>query len=193
MDYHKEQTLVLVKPDGLSRGLVGEVIKRFEVKAFKLAALKMVKPTEAHIRKHYLSTKEQLEGMGNKTLESLEKYKIDPIKQLGTKDPMEIGRIINNWNVEFLSSGPVVAIVFEGLHAVEMGRKIVGNTLPSKADIGTIRGDFSVDSPLMANIRKRPIRNIVHASGSTEEAKREIRHWFSTKEVYEYNTKADMY
>ena len=184
MDYHKEKTLILIKPDGVSRGLVGEVIKRFETKAFKLVALKMIKPTRAHIRKHYLSTKEQLEGMGNKTLENLKKHGIDPAKQMGTGDPMEIGKMINNWNVEFLSSGPVVAIVFEGLHAVEMGRKIAGNTLPIKAELGTIRGDFSSDSPLSANSQNRTVKNIVHASGSIEEAKREISHWFSKNDAF---------
>ena len=105
---------------------------------------------------------------------------------MGTDIPLEIGKMINNWNFEFISSSPVVAIIVEGLHAVDMARKIAGTTLPFKADIGTIRGDFSVDSPILGNLNKRPVRNIVHASGSIEEAKREIKHWFLSKEIFDY-------
>jgi len=182
----KEQTLILAKPDALQRGLVGEIIKRFEARGFKVAGLKMVKPSSDHVKKHYLATQEQLGGMGNKSLENLRQLGLDPLKILGTDDPMKIGRMVNNWNFEFLSSAPVVAMVFEGPHAVEMGRKIVGNTLPFKAEIGTIRGDFSVDSSTLGNFNKRPIRNIVHASGSVLEAKREIKHWFLKKELFSY-------
>jgi len=182
----REQTLILAKPDALQRGIVGEIIRRFEIRGLKIVGLKMVKPTADHIRKHYLATKEQLEGMGNKSLENLNQLGLDPKKILGTDDPMKIGTMINNWNFEFLASNPVVAMVFEGPHAVEMARKIVGNTLPFKADIGTIRGDFSVDSSTLGNFNKRPIRNIVHASGSIPEAKREIIHWFSEKELFQY-------
>lgn len=182
---HLEQTLILAKPDALQRGLVGEIVKRFEMKGYKLAGLKMVKPTQSHIAKHYLSTTEQLVGMGNKTLETLAKHQQDPVKLLGSKDPKIIGRMINKWNVEFLTSGPVVAMVFQGAHAVEMGRKIVGNTIPAKAELGTIRGDYSVESPLLANDRKRSVRNLVHASGTIEEARREIKHWFKAAELFQ--------
>ena len=182
----KEQTLILAKPDALKRGLVGEIIRRFEIKGYRLMALKMLKPSKGHVRKHYLPTKEQLEGMGNKTLENFKKHSIDPMHAMGSAHPMDIGKIINEWNVDFLSSGPVVAIVFQGLHAVEIGRKIVGATIPANADMGTIRGDYSVDSPLIANKNKRTIHNLVHASGSVEEAKREIKHWFASKELHDY-------
>lgn len=180
----KERTLILVKPDGIERGLVGEVLKRFENRGFRLVGLKLIRPSPLHIKKHYLATKQQLEGMGNKTLETLKKHGKSPIKEMGTDNPLEIGKIINSWNINFLSSGLVAAVVFEGLHAVEMGRKIVGSTIPANAEVGTIRGDFSVDSPISANIDKRPIRNIVHASGSISEAEREIKHWFSKKELF---------
>lgn len=183
----KDQTLILVKPDGLQRGLVGEVIKRFENRGLKLVGIKMMKASVAHTKQHYLPTKEQLEGMGNKTLATLTSSGMDPKKSMGTDSPLEIGKMINAWNFEFLSSGPLVAMVFEGPHAAEMGRKIVGHTLPYKAEIGTLRGDFSVDSPILGNLNKRPVRNIVHASGDTKEAKREIKHWFSPKELFEYS------
>jgi nucleoside-diphosphate kinase len=182
----KDQTLILVKPDGLQRGLVGEVIKRFESRGLKLVGIKMMKASVAHTKIHYLPTKEQLEGMGSKTLETLKSSGMDPKKSMGTDSPLEIGKMINAWNFEFLSSGPLVAMVFEGPHAAAMGRKIVGNTLPYKAEIGTLRGDFSVDSPILGNLNKRPVRNIVHASGDAVEAKREIKHWFSSKELFEY-------
>ena len=106
---------------------------------------------------------------------------------MGTDVPMKIGEIINEWNVEFLSGTPVVAMVFQGLHVVEMGRKIVGATVPANAEMGTIRGDYSSDSPLMANAAKRTIRNLVHASGDVVEAQREIKHWFTPKELHEYS------
>jgi len=190
IDPKKEQTLIVAKPDALQRGLVGEIIRRFELKGFKLVALKMTKADKNHVRKHYLPTKEQLGGMGGKTLENFKKHGINPVKQMGSDDPLKIGEIINEWNIEFLSSGPVVAIVFQGLHAVEMGRKIVGATIPANAEMGTIRGDYSSDSPLMANADKRTIRNLVHASGDVKEATREIKHWFTPKELHEY-TRAD--
>ena len=190
IDPKKEQTLIVAKPDALQRGLVGEIIRRFELKGFKLVALKMTKADKNHVRKHYLPTKEQLGGMGGKTLENFKKHGINPVKQMGSDDPLKIGEIINEWNIEFLSSGPVVAIVLQGLHAVEMGRKIVGATIPANAEMGTIRGDYSSDSPLMANADKRTIRNLVHASGDVKEATREIKHWFTPKELHEY-TRAD--
>lgn len=182
----KEQTLILAKPDALQRGIVGEIIRRFETRGFKIVGLKMIQPSADHIKKHYLATREQLEGMGNKSLENLKQLGLDVIKVLGTDNALEIGKMINDWNFGFLSSSPVVAMVFEGPHAVDMARKIVGNTLPFKADLGTIRGDFSVDSSTLGNFNKRPIRNIVHASGSISEAKREIKHWFSQKEIFQY-------
>lgn len=182
----KEKTLILIKPDGMQRGLVGEIIKRFESRGLKIVALKIIKPSRAHIQKHYLATKEQLEGMGNKTLDDLKLTGLDPVKELGTNNPMRIGRMINNWNFEFLSSGLVVAVVLQGFRAVEMARKIVGHTIPAKADLGTIRGDFSIDAPLLGNTRKRAMRNIVHASSSVPDAKREIRHWFSDNEIFDY-------
>ena len=182
----KEQTLILAKPDAMQRGLVGEIIKRFENRGLKIVGLKMIKPTSAHVKKHYLSTKEQFEGMGNKSLDNLQQLGLDSMKVLGTKNALQIGKMVNNWNFEFLSSSPVAAMVFEGPHAVEMARKIVGFTLPFKAEIGTIRGDFSVDSSTLGNFNKRPIRNLVHASGSIYEAKREVKRWFSKKELFSY-------
>src|SRR3989344_8526519 len=127
-DFKKEKTLILAKPDAMARGLVGEIIKRFEQRGYKLIAMKMVKANESHVREHYRATDEQLGGMGNKTLENYAKFGKNVIDDFGTEDPIKIGEVINTWNVDFLTSGPIVAIVFQGLHAVEQGRKMVGHT-----------------------------------------------------------------
>ncbi len=181
-----ERTLLLVKPDGVKRGLIGESIHRLEQRGLKVIALKMVHPTKEHIEGFLPKSDKWLEGMGNKTLGTYEQYKIDPVKELGTKDPLKIGKMIKEWLIEFWLSGPVVAVVISGIHAIDMVRKIVGNTLPSKADMGTIRGDYSVDSPVFANMDKRAIHNVVHASGDPEEAAHEVEHWFAPEEIHDY-------
>lgn len=183
----KERTVVLVKPDGVKRGLVGEILTRFEKAGLKIAALKMVWVDKAMVKKHYPDSRaELLRGMGEKTLATYEKYGKDPKEALGTKDALEIGRMVNQWNVDFLSSGPVVAILLEGLHAIDSARLIAGPTLPVFAPGGTIRGDYSIDSPALANEKKRAVRNLVHASGNTEEAKYEEELWFHKNEIHNY-------
>jgi nucleoside-diphosphate kinase len=177
---------MLVKPDGVKRGLVGECIGRIEQRGLKIIALKMILADEKTARGHYPGTDEWLRGMGGKTLESYAKYGKDPVKELGTNDPLKIGKMIYGWNTDFLTSGPMVAIIISGIHAVDMVRKIVGKTLPSFAEMGTIRGDYSVDSPVLANDGRRAIRNLVHASGDPSEAAHEIRHWFSADEIHSY-------
>ncbi|KKU47626.1 nucleoside-diphosphate kinase [Candidatus Uhrbacteria bacterium RIFCSPHIGHO2_02_FULL_47_29] len=182
----EEKTVVLVKPDGVKRGLVGEVIRRIEQRGLKIIALRMVTPTKEQAHDHYPNTEIWMRGMGEKTLENYRTYGKDPIKEIGTNDPLEIGKMAAQWNIEFLMSGPVVAMIVEGIHAIAMVRKIVGSTLPSKADMGTIRGDYSVDSPTLANADKRAIHNVVHASGDESEAEHELKHWFSKEEVHSY-------
>lgn len=182
----EERTFVLVKPDGVKRGLVGECLKRFEQRGLKLIALKLVRAGEEHARRHYPGTEKWLRGMGDKTLETYAKYGKDPIQEAGTVDPLEIGKIIYGWNTEFLTSGPVVAMIISGVHAIDMVRKIVGKTVPALAEVGTIRADFSVDSPVSANFGKRAIHNVIHASGDIEEAVHEIEHWFSPEEIHDY-------
>ena len=182
----EEKTVLLVKPDGVKRGLVGEVIKRVESRGLKIISLKMIVASEDMARDHYPNTDGWLRGMGEKTLDNYRQYGKDPIKELGTDDPLEIGKEIAGWNVDFLTSGPIVAMVIQGIHAVDMVRKIVGKTIPAVAEIGTIRGDFSVDSPTLANIGKRAIHNVVHASGDSSEAAHELEHWFKSEEIHEY-------
>ena|SRR3989344_5515261 len=181
-----ERTVMLIKPDGVKRGLIGESIKRVEQRGLKIIAIKMVMVSEEQARKHYPGTEQWLRGMGQKTLETYAKYNKDPMKELGTADTLEIGKMIYDWNIELFMSGPVVAILISGIHAIDMVRKIVGKTIPAFAEMGTIRGDYSVDSPALANESKRAIRNIVHASGDSLEAVHEVSHWFTQKEIHDY-------
>lgn len=182
----EERTLVVIKPDGVKRGLTGEIISRFEKAGIKVVGLKMIKPTRDFLKRHFPGTKEWITGMGEKTLDNYKKYKLDPIKDFKTKDPYEIGKNIFNWNIDEYESGPVVAIALEGNHVVDNVRMIVGNTLPVKAEPGTIRGDYSIDSPALANKEKRAVRNIIHASGDLPESAREINHWFGAEDTFEY-------
>ncbi len=186
MKLKEEQTLVLVKPDGVKRGLIGEIIRRIEQRGLKIIALKMFQATKAELTKHYSDAEANLGAMGEKTLATYQKYGMDPAKEIGTADPVEIGRKVHGWITDFMTSGPLVKIIVQGLHAVEMIRKLVGNTMPSQAEMGTIRGDYSVDSAVLANAQKRGIRNLIHASGNLAEAETEIDLWFKTGEIHEY-------
>ncbi len=182
-----ERTLIVVKPDGVVRGLSGEILNRFEKAGLKLVAAKMVSVSKDLAEKHYPVDREELwEGIGNKTLDHYKELEEDASKLLGTDDPKEIGNMVRVWLIEYISSGPVLAVVLEGPHAVEMVRKMSGHTLPLKSAPGTIRGDYSFDSSYLANTGKRAIKNLVHASGTLEEAQYEIPLWFSNDEIVSY-------
>lgn len=186
-DIMKEHTVVLIKPDGVKRGIVGEIITRFEKTGLKIVALKLIWVDKDIATKHYPEARtELLKGIGQKTLDTYAKYGRDPKEEFDSIEPVEIGKIVNKWNIDLITSGPVVAIVLEGPHAIENVRMIVGNTLPVFAVPGTIRGDYSVDSPALANARKRAVKNIVHASGNAEEAKYEEQLWFRKPEIQNY-------
>ena len=187
MDLMEERTLLVVKPDGVLRGLVGEILSRFERVGLKIVAAKFTHADKELAEKHYPKDRKELWlGIGKKTLDNYQSFNADPKKLLGTNDPEEIGALVRVWLLEYISSGPVLAVVFEGAHAVELVRKICGNTLPQLALPGTIRGDFSFDSSFLANTAKRAIKNLVHASGSLDEAKYEIPLWFSPEEILTY-------
>lgn len=182
-----EQPVVLIKPDGVKRGLIGEIIQRFEKVGLKIVSMKMVWIDKEMVQKHYPDDRiEFLRGMGEKTLKTYEEYGKDANEELGTMDPLKIGRMINNWNMDFLTSGPVVAMLLKGLHAIDNVRMITGNTLPVFAQPGSIRGDFSLDSPALANEKKRSVRNLIHASGNKEEAEYERELWFHEDDIYDY-------
>jgi len=152
-----ERSLVLLKPDAVDRGLVGEIISRFEKTGLKIAGLKLVWPEEEHASKHY------------------------------TEDlAARRGQHVRDLMIEMLTSGPIVAVVLEGVEAVEIVRKMVGTTEPKAAAPGTIRGDYAHVSFKHADSKKIGVYNLVHASGSVEEAVSEIAVWFSPQELHEY-------
>ncbi|MDD5417458.1 MAG: nucleoside-diphosphate kinase [Candidatus Nanoarchaeia archaeon] len=152
-----EQSLVLIKPDGVERGLIGEVINRFERRGMKITALKMVWADENLAMKHYTD---------------------DITKRRGEK--------VRNMLVKFITEGPIVAMVVEGADAVEVVRKIVGATEPKSALPGTIRGDYCHISFSHADSIEVPIKNVIHSSGNAEEAKQEISIWFKPQEILDY-------
>lgn len=180
----KEKTLVIIKPDGVQRTLIGEIIKRYERIGLKLVGLKMLIPSEEMAIKHYYEVGGDawIKEVGRKAAEAYEKK--------GEKSPFatfeENGQAILKSNAKYLSSGPVVAMVWQGAGAVELVRKITGSTAPSLADVGTIRGDFTLDSYALADTDQRSIRNLIHASGTPDEAALEIPIWFKTNELLDY-------
>lgn len=186
-----ERTYVMIKPDGVKKGLIGEVIRRFEQRDLKIVALEMFQPTFEEMDNHYPKDMEWLTRLGGKTLSTYEKYKVNPMQEFGTDDPAKIGPEIRKWLIEYMLSAPLVKMVVEGAHAVDTVRKICGPTLPYLADMGTIRGDFSNDSPVQANIEKRAVANILHASETPEEAAHEIEHWFGAKKMHGYKRHGD--
>lgn len=185
-NFKEEKTVVLIKPDGVARGLIGEVIHRFERAGLKIVALSMYWATKKQMDDHYPKDETWIKRLGTKTLATYQKYGLDPMKELKTKDELEIGRQVRNWIIEYMTSAPIVKMIVSGVHAVDMVRKMAGATFPALAEMGTIRADFSVDSPAIANREKRSVHNIVHASETPEEAEHEIEHWFSPEEIHEY-------
>jgi nucleoside-diphosphate kinase len=188
-----EKTVVLIKPDGIARSLVGELISRFEKVGLKMVAMKMIWVEKDVVGKHYSDNEAYLTSIGTKTLANYEKYGVDPNESLGTKNPLEIGKKVRGMNMEFMSSGPVIAILLEAPGVIKIVRKIVGSTFPESAIPGTIRGDFSYDSAYMSNMNKRTTRNLVHASGNKEDAEFERKLWFKESEIYSYKTLAETF
>ena len=157
-----EQTLVLIKPDGVQRGLVGEVIKRFEQRGLKIVGLKLTHVDDDLAKKHYTE---------------------DISRRRGEK--------VRNKLLKFIISGPVIAIVVEGVDAIENVRKIIGDTESKSALPGTIRGDFSHISFEHADTKEIPVKNLVHASANKEDATNELSLWFSIDEIYDYKRAED--
>ncbi len=178
----KERTLVIVKPDGVQRSLIGEIIKRYERTGLKLVGLKMIVPTEDFIKKHYTVDPDWFIKTGTKTIESYKKKGKTP----PSEDPLKITEVILKNLTKFMTAGPVIAMVWQGMHAVGIVRKITGGTEPLTSDVGTIRGDLTIDSYEASDIDGRAVRNLVHASGSSEEAEKEIMLWFKPEELLNY-------
>jgi nucleoside-diphosphate kinase len=183
-----EKTLVLIKPDGIARSLIGRIISRFEDIGLKIVGMKMVWVDKNFAGKHYPLDEIWAKNVFEKTKTTHEKEG----KPFPHKDYLEFGRMIQGWNIDFLVEGPVIAMVIEGPHAIEIVRKIVGNTEPKQSSPGTIRGDFAmIESYAVANNQGRVFRNLIHASDSVETANKEMALWFRKEEVHSYTKDLD--
>lgn len=182
-----EQTLLIVKHDGVSRGLMGKIIKRIEAVGLKLVAMEFLQSTDDMGNSHYPNSNKWFAKIGERTLREYTEKGIDAKIILGTNDPIEIGKQVKQWLTDYISAGPVLAMIWEGPGAVQIVRKLVGDTIPANAAVGTVRGDFGIDTAELANEQQRPIYNIVHASGEVAEAKEEIALWFADKEIFSYD------
>ena len=180
----REQTLIILKPDAVQRTLVGEIVGRFERVGLKIVAMKFMRATPEVIERHYLVDPEWREKTGTKIRGNLEKAGED----VSGKTDRELGQVVLDRLTAYIASGPVLAAVLEGAHAIDLTRKLVGGTEPLSSDVGTIRGDYVIDSYSLADGDNRSVRNLVHASSSTEDAAAEIALWFDNSEILEYST-----
>jgi nucleoside-diphosphate kinase len=181
-----EQTLVLIKPDAVQRGIVGEIITRFERCGLKMVGMKLVYATKDIAGEHYADDETWLKSVGEKTLASYEKKGIKL-----NRTALEHGRLVRQQLMDFIAMSPIVALVLEGENAVAHVRKLVGPTAPSDALPGTIRGDYSFETYAMADTLERPLQNLIHASGAVDEAKREIKVWFTPAEIHAWSRVED--
>jgi len=177
----KERTFVLLKPDAVQRTLIGETIHRIERTGLKLVALKIMLPTREQAMEHYFKDDAWCEDKGTKTVATIKAQGKEP-----AKSAVEYGRDIVIALADFVTSGPVVVMIWQGNEAVGVVRKLAGGTEPTTSDVGTIRGDFTIDSYRMANTDARAVRNLIHCSDKPEEAEREINIWFKKDEVVNY-------
>ena len=182
----EEKTIALIKPDGVKRGLVGEIISRIERRGLKIISLEMIQANREQIDEHYPKDEKWIRRLGEKTAKNYKDYGVDIKEEFGTEDHLEIGKKVRSWLVDYLTSGPMVKIIIKGIHAINMVRKLAGSTMPGEAEMGTIRGDFSVDDATAANRDKRAIHNILHVSETPEEAEHELNFWFAAEDIYDY-------
>lgn len=181
-----ERTLAIIKPDGVQRGLIGDIVHRFERAGLKVVGMKMVWPTKELIGKHYTDDEHFLKSIGQKALDAATAR-----GQAMKETALEIGTRVRLSNMRYMSTGPVIAFVLEGNTAVQTVRNIIGGTNPLTADIGTIRGDLTIDDFTQADAEGRSVRNLMHASGDLAEAQREIALWFTDDELHAYQTVMD--
>lgn len=186
-----EKTLIIIKPDAVQRGIVGAIFEYFENTGLKLLAAKMVRPEKEVIKKHYPGTPDWIAEMGEKTIDSFKKANLDVKKKLGTDSPHELGKFVYDRLIKYWLEGPIIVSVWEGPHAVLTARKIRGHTIPSLAEVGTIHAYYSYDSSVLSATLDRVVKTFIHASGSKEEAEREIKYWFGTVEFKNYERDID--
>jgi nucleoside-diphosphate kinase len=183
MDNHpkKERTFIILKPDAIQRGLMGEIVSRIEKTGLKFTAMKMLVPKAEQCWAHYNKDDAWFRSKGERIVKGRQENGL-PIE----KEAIEYGKDIIQQLVTFMTSGPVLAAVIEGNQAVGIVTKIVGGTEPLTSDIGTIRGDLTIDSYDMAGIDERAVRNLIHCSDKPEEAAREIKIWLDESEIMKY-------
>jgi len=186
MELQEERTLVLLKPDAVQRNLIGEIISRFERVGLKIVALKFLLPTKEQAYKHYVKNEEEIVALGNRSIEGKKKNGV-----IVKETPKELGQSIVDRLVRFLSSSPVAAIVLEGNQAIAVTRKLVGSTEPLQSAVGTVRGDYTVDSYALADNGDRAVRNLVHASANQFDSEYEIKVWFNEEEIVSYKNVRD--
>lgn len=161
-----QRSLVVCKPDAVQRGIVGEILQRFERVGLKIVGMKMVMPDEKQYERHYEEIGQMITRRGEQTF---------------------------RYNLAYMMTGPVIAIVLEGVECVPLVRKIVGPTEPKSAEMGTIRGDYAHMSFGYSDTKGMGVPNLIHASGSVEEAKKEIKLWFADEELYDYSDLNEKY
>ncbi|HCC67862.1 TPA: nucleoside-diphosphate kinase [Patescibacteria group bacterium] len=183
-----ERTLLIFKPDVVQRQITGELISRFEKKGFKIVGMKMVLPTVKQVGEHYIDEEKYLIGVGDKA----KKGAIARGEDVTDWNSLKVGEQIRKWNVDYLTCGPVLAIVMEGFNIITGVRKMLGTTSPADADVGTIRMDYSLDCYALADEQARSTRSMIHASDSVESAEREIPLWFKKEELVDYKTAIEM-
>lgn len=176
-----EQTLVIIKPDGVQRSSMGEIMTRIERTGLKFVAVKFLVPQADQCWKHYNKNDEWFLAKGTRVIQDRTTHGM-PIE----KEPMEYGKDLIQANVDFFTSGPVLALVVAGNQSVAIVKKLVGGTEPLTSDVGTIRGDLTVDSYALSSLDNRAVRNLIHCSDSPEEAQREIPLWFDASEITSY-------
>jgi nucleoside-diphosphate kinase len=182
----QERTFVILKPDAVQRGLIGDIIKRIESTGLKLVALKLVMATEDQLWRHYDKDDEWYAKKGARTIEERKNAGL-PIE----KEAIEYGKDIIRALVKFMSCAPIVPMIWEGNQASGIVKKIVGATEPLSSDGGTIRGDYTIDSYELASVDNRAVRNLIHCSDPASDADREIPIWFSPEEILRYRLIVD--
>jgi nucleoside-diphosphate kinase len=175
----KERSLLLIKPDVLQRQIVGEILTRFERKGFKMIAMKMLNATKEQVGEHYEDREDYLTEVGEKAKKGAEARGED----ISNWDSLERGKMIRQRNIQYLTCGPIVAMVLEGYGVISGVRKLLGSTSPASGDVGTIRDDYSLDTYQLADVVARSTRTMIHASDSVENAQRELAIWFNEDEL----------
>ncbi len=186
-----EKTLIIIKPDAVKRGLIGTIVDTFEKVGMKLLAAKMLRPDAQVIKNHYPGTPAWIKEMGEKTISSFKQSGENVKEKMGTDDTTRLGAFVYERLIKYWQEGPIVVMVWQGPGAIQIARKLRGHTIPLLSQTGTLHSDFSFDSSTLSSGLDRVVKTFVHASGSVEEAEREIKYWFPKTEFKNYEREID--